>query len=55
MINCEVLSPVYFAMARIPRSCAYLHSLGNLAFGSGLNRASKRVPFIWQGSDVTVS
>jgi len=28
MINCELFSHVYFAASPIPRSCAYLDSLG---------------------------
>jgi len=32
MINCDLLSHVYFATPPIPRSCAYLDSLGKFGF-----------------------
>ena len=32
MINCELFSDVYFAALPIPRSCAYVDSLGEFGF-----------------------
>jgi len=31
MANCELFSHVYFATPPIPRSCAYLYSLGKFS------------------------